>query len=60
MSSVDARLQKVKTLIDKSVEPKVSRMVEELNASIAKLGMRVGVEVQWFIEEIKDEKKSTG
>jgi hypothetical protein len=60
VSGTEAKIQKVKKVIDRSVEPKIAKVIEEFNKSIAKMGMRVGAEIQWFIEEIPSEPRRDG
>jgi hypothetical protein len=47
--------------LDKTLEPRVQRMVTEANKLLeAKLKVRVGCEITWFIEESEDgEEKKT-
>lgn len=52
----DEKFAKARTLVDGVVEPKVKEVVAALNKTLEKYNVRAGVELQWFFEEVKDEK----
>jgi hypothetical protein len=41
-------------LVTKVVEPKIRRLVEELNVVLAKHGTVAGCEIQWFFDKLTD------
>ncbi len=45
-------------IIDTTLEPRFKRMIEETNKLLAKMGVHIGAEIQWFIESVEtDETK---
>jgi hypothetical protein len=45
--------------IDATIEPRIKRIVEEANKLLeVKLKVRIGCEVQWFVESTDDDKES--
>ncbi len=46
--------------IDKIVEPRIKRLIDEVNRMLEPKGVVLGVELQWFIDStVKEEKHGT-
>jgi hypothetical protein len=42
----------------KHVEPRIGKLIEEVNKTFAAQGIRCGVEVKWFFDEIDADDKA--
>lgn len=51
-----ARYSETVKFITKEIEPRIHRMIEQANKLLAKNGVKVGAEIQWFIDENQNEK----
>lgn len=53
----DENLKKTSDFIKANVEPRIVKIVEEVNAFFKKKGIRVGAEITWYFDEL-DESES--
>lgn len=51
-------MKKVIKLVDRAIEPRVRKMIDELNKVLAADGVEAGVELQWFFKKV-DKKEVT-
>lgn len=51
------KYEKVTKFIVAQVEPRIQKIVTEINKVFAKDGIRAGVELTWYYDEIDAEKK---
>lgn len=49
------KLRYASTLVTAAVEPRVFKLVEELNKTLAAKGIRAGIEIQWVFDEVEPE-----
>lgn len=50
----DKEYAEAKSLIDKHLVPKIEAMVESVNKALKKKNIRVGVELQWYMDSIEE------
>lgn len=46
-----------RSLVQGSFEPSLRRQLEVFNQTLAKRGLRAGIEVQWFFDKVVEEKE---
>ncbi len=51
--------QKAAAFVTKQVEPRIKKLVDLVNEHFAKEGIRAGVEVKWFFDQIEVKKEET-
>jgi hypothetical protein len=49
----DPKFAQTKAFIELHIEPRIKDIVEQLNIAMGKRGIRVGVELTWFFDEIE-------
>jgi len=49
----DPKYVQTKTFIETHIEPRIKEIVDHLNLTMSKRGIRVGVELTWFFDEIE-------
>lgn len=51
----DAEMERTKTIVKNLVEPKLKAIVDALNDTLKKQGLRAGLDIGWHIEKIEGE-----
>lgn len=55
-SLTEAELRQAVEFVGRNVEPRVKRMVDEVNKLLAKQGILAGLELQWIFNRVPEKK----
>jgi phage portal protein BeeE len=54
----EKQYQQTAAFIDSVVEPKVKKIIEEVNKTLKAKGIRVGAEIQWYFDSVPEKDES--
>ncbi len=52
----DEKVKRAAALVTNVVEPEVGKLVEKLNETLAKHGIKAGCSIEWFFDELENDK----